>query len=428
MEADARGFELMNVVIVGSGIAAITAASTLSRHSKSVCTTLITEETCAPYSKVALTKYVAGEIQREQVLMPVTWSDARYMKGVSLVEIDRELKLLKIRTEDVEDMLGYDALILAAGQKPSERFGVALWTLEHAEYLRQNLRPRHRVLVSGGGFIGVQLAQALCAYGVSVHLVESERLLLPGRVPATVSKALADSLEAIGAEVSTDSKVLSVDGAHVEIEQRGTRLTRCFDILIDTTGARPRTDIAERAGLRVSAHGIIVDEYQRTSDPAIFAAGDCAAVRHVDGSIKSAGLWHQAAEQGRRAALGCLGIKPRLSECVAWNTFQFPATNGNKYAAVTFGDFGFRNSKCIEWGDPQSGRYHFTCISQHKVTAYCAIGDLSGAGSIIHGGHVAARLVTASEATDSTVCAAGVMCEAQADDAAFQGVRVRVRW
>lgn len=379
----------MRAVIVGSGIAALSARSTIISCCPGADVLLVSRERELPYSKVALAKYVAGYITKDQVFLPAVVDPDRLILGAHVEQIDRERHSIIVRTQSGRTALEYDYLVLATGSKPNRRFGMPFWTCEDACAVHDSLEAGQSAAVVGGGFVGIHLASALRERGLRVSLFEKEATLLPGRVPEKAAEFINDRFEACGVKVMTGFS-LSAASCHergwaLEFAEGGILRELAFDHSFDCTGATPDTALAQAAGLLVSCQGILVDQYQRTSDGSIFAAGDCAAVRYLDGSVRSAGLWYAAAEQGTVAGWNISGRQVESRPFVPWNTFELPGESpGATLHGVSFGSIAAsQGDTVIETGDPAKGTYRYAVLNGNRVKGYFALGDASGAGHLL---------------------------------------------
>jgi len=226
-----------------------------------------------------------------------------------------------VRGPTGESQLQYDALILAQGSRPIVPAipGIpgpnvfTLWTLADMDRLDQFLetaRPKTAAIV-GGGFIGLETAEALVKRGTSVSLVELQQTIMPQLDPE-IGRLISKCLQAFGVRVVTGAAISAVRGMEVELSDRSRLPADCVLLAI---GARPNLELATAAGLEVGASGgIVVDEHMQTSDPSIWAAGDMVEVVHrVTGRTVRVPLAGPANRQGRIAASNALGLPMKYS-------------------------------------------------------------------------------------------------------------------
>jgi 3-phenylpropionate/trans-cinnamate dioxygenase ferredoxin reductase component len=269
------------VVIVGGGQGGLEAAAALRTQGYEGTVTLICEEPHAPYQRPPLSKdFLTGKQDADNVFLRAL---AYYEKhGIDLVlgeratEINRGAKLVHLAGGGT---IGYAQLIIAVGARnrplpvAGAQHALHLRTLDEAVTLKQRLaESRHHVVVIGGGFIGLEVAAAARAAGKPVTVIEAAPRLMARAVPPVLSDFFLDVHRAEGAEVLLNSTVAEVrpDGV---ILADGHRVQA--DLIVAGIGVIPNADLAQEAGLAVN-DGILVDEFLRTSDPEIYAIGDCA--------------------------------------------------------------------------------------------------------------------------------------------------------
>lgn len=305
------------IVVIGAGQAGAALAARLRALGHRGPLVLIGEEAAAPYQRPPLSKaYLKGDLDRERLhLRPASFYAAERIDlrtGVRAIGIDRRAR--EVLLSDGA-RLAYDRLALTTGATPRrlpEGMGgdldgvLALRNLADADALAARLRPEARALVVGGGYIGLEAAAALRGAGLAVTLIETApRILARVAAPATADyfRALhrahgVDLREGTGLARLTGGP--QVTGA---VLSDGSELP--VDLALVGIGVTPQTDLAEAAGLGVE-NGVAVDALGRTSDPAIFAAGDCASFPHQGRRIRLESVPH-AIEQAEAAAAAMLG-------------------------------------------------------------------------------------------------------------------------
>ncbi|WP_022730857.1 NAD(P)/FAD-dependent oxidoreductase [Thalassospira lucentensis] len=285
------------VVIVGAGQAGLSCAAKLRTEGFEGEISLIGNEADAPYQRPPLSKaYLLGNLAADRLLLrPLGWYEEQRVTlrtGVEVASLDRAGKRVTLSTGDT---LAYDALVFATGAEARPlpdtllrgRRGVhTIRDRADIEALRPELDAASNVLVIGGGYIGLEIAAVTRGLGNEVDLVEAAPVIL-GRVACReTALSIAALHEARGVRLHIGQGVASlsgqgrVTGAHLT---DGTEIAA--DVVIAGIGAAPRTALADAAGLDIS-NGILVDACGRTSDPSIFAAGDCACYRLPDGDLR----------------------------------------------------------------------------------------------------------------------------------------------
>jgi len=307
-----------SVVVVGAGQAGASLVQTLRAEGYAGPVTLIGAEPEPPYQRPPLSKkYLLGEFDAERLyLKPITYyaeAGIRLITDTPVTAIDPGARSLRAGDET----LGYGALALTTGAVPrrlppaigGDLPGVhVVRTRADVDRMAPEIRPGARMLIVGGGYIGLEAAAVAAQRGLSVTLVEMAPRIL-GRVAcAGTAGHLRDLHRRHGVDIREGIGLARLEtgpqgrvGAAVLAD--GTRLA--VDIVVTGIGIAPDTALAEAAGLAID-NGIAVDAGCRTSDPAIWAAGDCASFPYRGGRIRLESV-QNAIDQGTHAARAMLG-------------------------------------------------------------------------------------------------------------------------
>nr|WP_202031945.1 MULTISPECIES: FAD-dependent oxidoreductase [Rhizobium/Agrobacterium group] len=306
------------MVIVGAGQAGFSVASKLRALNDQRPITMIGLAPELPYQRPPLSKkYLIGEMSFDRLLLrPAQWYDenAITLRLSSWVEeIDRPKKLLRLQDGS---SLSYHTLVLATGSTPRglpQEIGgnlAGVYTIRNkadADRLAEVMKPGRRLLIIGGGYIGLEAAAVARHLGLEVTVIEmADRIL--ARVAA---KETADFIRAVhqshGVMIRENmglKRLLGKNGVVTAAElSDGSRLD--VDLVIVGIGATANDGLARNAGLHVQ-NGIIVDGYARTSDPDIFAAGDCALLPWGEGAVRLESV-QNAVDQGEAIAMVLAG-------------------------------------------------------------------------------------------------------------------------
>jgi 3-phenylpropionate/trans-cinnamate dioxygenase ferredoxin reductase subunit len=316
------------VVIVGAGQAAAQTVDTLRRKGFHGSIALVGEEPLAPYQRPPLSKkYLAGALERERLAIHRESLYAEH--GVQLflgrraARVDRAAR--KVALEDRVE-LPYDALVLATGSRPRvpPLPGVGLGgvhtlrTVADADAIRAELTAAKSVVVVGGGYIGLEVAATCRELGREVTVLEMADRVMNRVVCPAVSAFYQGEHARHGVRIVLNARVEALSG------DSRVRAVRCAggaeypaDLVVIGVGVAPADELARECGIEC-ANGIVVDEHGRTSDPSIFAAGDCTnhpsphygrrvRLESVDGAF----------EQGTNVALNLLGTASRYDK-VPW--------------------------------------------------------------------------------------------------------------
>lgn len=324
------------VVIVGAVALGPKVACRLRRLDGDVQITVLDRDNLISYGGCGIPYYVGGDINDLEDLYSTTSHAVRDRdffadcKGVTIrteVEvkaIDRREKRLLVRDLPTGEQgyLPYDVLVLATGARPSripvpghDLEGVAIVSnLHHAEEIKNMMKAGKvgRAVVVGGGAIGVELAEAFTdLWGVETTLIEQETKVLPIVLGKNISRVVARELEEKGVRLLLGERVTAITrneeggGLVVKTSREGIPC----DLVVLATGVRPNSELAAAAGLSIGrTGGVLVDNRLRTSDPAIYAGGDCAEYTHlVSGEKTAMPLGSLANRQGRIIATNIAG-------------------------------------------------------------------------------------------------------------------------
>ncbi len=307
-------------VIIGGVAAGATAAARARRLSESAQITIIERGPDVSFANCGLPYYIGGEISDRSRLAVQTPESLRSILNVDVhtgseaIQIDRKRKIVTIRhiNSGNESELPYDKLLLAPGAVPvrpplpgieDDRI-LTLRNLQDMDRIKQAVGAASRVTVVGAGFIGLEMTEQLIRLGKRVHLVEQENHVLPQMDPemtAPVVEALIEN----GVQLILGDGIASFEASATELRSvlsSGRRLEA--DVVILSIGVRPESALAKDAGLELGPRGhVVVDEFQRTSDSDIYAAGDVAQTRDgVLGGPTCVPLGGPANRQGRLVA------------------------------------------------------------------------------------------------------------------------------
>ena len=374
----------LRVLIAGAGIAGLSAAEALREEAPEAEITLVSRESELPYYRLNLTRYLAGEIEKDE--LPVHDRDwyasrnIRFLGERELTRIDPEARTVSFRDGDDET---YGTLILTVGAHPfippipgAQLAGVlSLRTVEDADRLIDECRPGRNAYVVGGGILGLEAAGALARRGLDVTLLEGHGWLMPRQLPKIGGERLARRMADLGIRVETESRTARITGderaAGLELEDGSFRDA---DLVVVTTGVRPNSHLARRAHLEV-ARGLVVDQYLRAGRPDIFAAGDVAEHR---GQLY--GSWSAAQFQGRIAGLNAAGLEVEFGGIPRSHMLKvlgIPMLSMGRFEPEDAGD------RVIE-GDRQENYFRFV-FRDGLLAGTVLLGDTSLSGAVKKG-------------------------------------------
>jgi NADPH-dependent 2,4-dienoyl-CoA reductase/sulfur reductase-like enzyme len=306
------------LVIVGAGHAGGRAALTLRGEGYSGRLILVGDEPHLPYERPPLSK---GVLQGSVDLAGCSLCDSarlaeldiEHVAGNPVKGLDPQQHRLQLADGS---WLHYARLLLATGGRsrrlacvPEHLLNVLyLRTHDEALALRASLRPDARLVIIGGGFIGLEVAATARALGCAVTLLEAGPRLAGRVLPERLSSVLLELHRSQGVDVRLNVAIEAVQGTtRVESVQLVDGQLLSCDLVVVGIGMQPNMELAMAAGLEVG-QGIRVDAQLRTSAPDIFAAGDVCEFRlHPQGVFQRQETWRNAETQGRHAALNLLG-------------------------------------------------------------------------------------------------------------------------
>jgi 3-phenylpropionate/trans-cinnamate dioxygenase ferredoxin reductase component len=350
------------LVVVGGGLAAGTAVGELRELGHDGHVVVLADEPHVPYERPPLSKgFLTGEKSAESTyVQPDTWyadHDVDLRTGVRAVDLDLEQHSI---TTDTGEAIGYSTLLLATGARvrrlplePTADVAVRyLRTLDDAQALRERLGPDRRLLVVGGGWIGMEAAASARQLGTTVTLVEPSEQPLLAVLGAEVGARFAAVHREHGVDLRTGAGLDRLEGGTAVLTD-GTTIE--VDTVLVGIGVQPNDDLAHEAGLAVG-NGVLVDAGLRTSHPDVFAAGDVARAEHpLLGERVRVEHWQNAISQGRAAAHALVGETVSFEELPYFFTDQYDL--GMEYFGHV-GSAGFDRLDIEDGADPGS----FACF------------------------------------------------------------------
>ncbi len=366
-----------NVVIIGNGIAGVTAADYVRRNHPECKIDIIGRESHQHYNRMGISRLIYGQSAMKGLyLKEDDWFDGKninFWLNTIVSQIDHDTKEITLATNET---LGYDRLILATGSQsfvpPIDGFGLTgTYVLREADDAI-NIRAfaqTHQcksAVVAGGGLLGLEAAYALHKLGMKVTVLERGKHLLTRQLDPKGGALLKNYLESLGLNILVGVECQSAEG-NDRLERVALNDGKMLksDILLVAAGIRPNLNLAEEIGLEIE-RGIVVSDTMQTSDPNIYAAGD---VCQYDGKVY--GLWAVAVEQAKTAAINAIGGDYQYVESAPSTTLKIVGVDLTSIGRFMGGEDGDRE---IAFEDESSNRYKKLVINEGVIVGAILLG------------------------------------------------------
>ena len=319
---------MSNVVIVGAGQAAAQLVASLRQGGFAGELRMIGDEPYAPYQRPPLSKKFLTERPPAETLYfraEKFWQEQNVTLdfGTPVAAIDRRLKRVTLGDGRVVD---YSVLMLSTGTRArplplpgADLPGVfSLRKIDDVRRLRGPLDDARRVVIVGGGYIGLEVAAIARGEGREVTVLEAEDRVMKRVTSPVISTFMQDFHVGRGVDIRLGARLAAIEGqGRVTQVRLSDGATLPADLVLLAVGARPNDDLAAACGLACE-DGVVVDEHGRTADPAIYAAGDCTRFpsRRYGRKLRLECV-QNAIDQAKAAAAAMLG-KPQLYDPVPW--------------------------------------------------------------------------------------------------------------
>ena len=305
------------ILIIGGGQAAFSCASKLRVSGFEGKISIVCEENIYPYQRPPLSKkYLTGVFERDRLLLK---SEEYYKKNnIEVFLSTRANKIIRKKKEVVlEDgrILSYTKLVFSTGSSPIKIFYEEtksvnniyyLRNLDDAEKLKACLKPNKKLIVIGGGYLGLEIGSIASVQGMKVTVVESSERILKRVAGSPTAEFLKSIFKEEGVEIIENDAAQSLDMKENKISNIKLSSGRTIqtDLVVIAVGGTPEIGLAKACGLNIDL-GIKVNEKLQTSDPSIYAAGDCASFdfRGQTNRFESVG---NAIDQGETVALNIM--------------------------------------------------------------------------------------------------------------------------
>ncbi|MHA6247362.1 nitrite reductase large subunit NirB [Pontibacter sp. CAU 1760] len=275
------------IVVVGNGMVGYKFCEKLRKKDAAFDIVVFGEEPRHAYDRVHLSEYFNGKSADDLSMSHLDWYSENGITlhlGETITEINRAEKIIHSQKGVSQP---YDYLVLATGSSAFvpdipgvEKDGVFVYrTIEDLDLIQAYAKVARRGAVLGGGLLGLEAAKALIDLGLEeAHVIEFASRLMPRQIDSAGSRMLQSKLESLGLKIHLNKSTSSIQGAdNIKGVQFADETALEVDMLVISAGIRPRDELARLAGLETGTRGgIVVNEQMQTSDPSIFAIGECA--------------------------------------------------------------------------------------------------------------------------------------------------------
>jgi nitrite reductase (NADH) large subunit len=373
--------EAITAVVIGAGIAGVSAVEAIRGASPRAEITLIAAEGSLPYYRLNLTRYLAGEIETESLpIHPPEWYREKRIDlrvGARTEAIDPAVRLVMV---EGRGNIPFDRMVLATGAHPFippipgvEREGViTLRTTEDAERILSGALRGDPVVIIGGGVLGLETAGALARRGADVTLLEGYDWLMPRQLDRTAGELLGRHVVDMGIRLEKSAKTKEIAGS-TGVERVVLADGRIFAarFVILATGVRPNTHLARRAGIEVN-QGVVVNNHLMSSASGIFAAGDVAEHNGV-----LYGTWSASQYQGSIAGMNAAGLSVGYGGQPRSNTLKVLGLD-----LMSIGTFEPTDESFVVIDERTEGRYLHIVLKDGVLAGAILLGDASRGAAV----------------------------------------------
>lgn len=382
-ELVAKSVDSADLVIIGNGIAGLTAAVEARRLAPERRVVIITEQSHPTINTPALKQFAIGKLNREQLLAyPAGTEQAQFIHVINarVEEIHAQDKYITLRGGHG---FGYDELLIATGSAPAGlppnlpgRDFDGVLTLHYLyDYLdlRRRLGEVEEAVVIGGGAHAIETVMCLLYWDIRVHWLIRNDTFHSRMLDRPASDMVLESIQRAGARVYTGTEALGIVGRVgmvAGVVTNRQQLIPCQLVLV-CTGTTAVTSLARHCDLKMKyKQGILVDEQLRTSVPHVYAAGDVAAIKDPQtGLYAPRAQWYSAVSQGRMAAALMTGSSPAEELGIPWH-----ATRLGSLSMLTVGNVLQWQDTITTLTDSSRGSYRRIAVIDERLVGYLSLG------------------------------------------------------
>ena len=366
------------LVIVGNGMAGVSCVEQILRQEHGFDITIFGDETHVNYNRIQLSLVLAGEKSADDIVLnDLNWyqdNNIRARLGVKIANIDRARKVIIDEDGGVTE---YDKLILATGSSAFippipgvDKKNVHVFrTLDDTRDLMEKARPGLKVAVIGGGLLGLEAARGLQVRGCDVTVVHLMDKLMDRQLDTRGAEYLKRKIEGLGIRVMLPQSTAALFGnGHVDGLRFASGEELDAELVVIAAGIRPNAELARKAGLDVK-RGVVVNDYMETSDPDVYAVGECTEHRG-----QTFGLVAPLFEQGRVLASAIIGERAKIFEG------STPATKLKIMGVDIFSAGSIDDSEAgvesLHFEDPTEGIYKKVLLKNNRLHGVILVGDI----------------------------------------------------
>ncbi|ACL57819.1 NAD(P)/FAD-dependent oxidoreductase [Methylobacterium nodulans] len=369
------------LVVVGNGMASLRFLERLTERAPDrYAVTVVGAEPVAAYNRVLLSSLLGGEVDEAACrFRGLDWyadHGITLVTGAPVTAIDRAERSIRVGEGLVLD---YDKLVLAVGSVPIRlpKPGmdlpgvVAFRDLADVAAIRRNAVPGARAIVVGGGLLGLEAAVGLARRGVDTTLLHVMDRLMERQLDHAAAEVVKRAMEARGVRVLLEADTAAIEGdGRVEAVRLADGRVLPADLVVMSVGVRPSTALAAAAGLAIG-RGIRVDDRMTTSDPAVFALGECAEHRGM-----TYGLVEPAYEQAEVLARHLCGEEAAYAGTALSTSLKVSGLPVFSAGAVDVPE----GAEAVIWSDPAAGLYRKLVIAEDRLLGAVFVGDVAEQG------------------------------------------------
>lgn len=374
-----------DIVIVGNGIAGLTAAVEARRLDPGMQIVIITDQCHPTINTPALKQFAIGKLEREQLLAYPAGTERAQRIHVVQARVEGINAAGKFLSLEGGRGFGYGSLLIATGSKPNglpastpgRDFDGVLTLHRLSDYLdlRRRLPEVQQAVVIGGGVHAIETVMGLLHCGVAVHWLVRSATIMPNILDQPASTMVLEHIQHLGAKVHVETEVVGIVGrvgAVAGVITNQSEMIPCQMVLV-CTGTRAVTTLAQHCSEQMlHKNGILVDDWLRTSVRDVYAAGDVAALKNpLTGKYEPRAQWYSAVLQGRIVAAAMTGRDETVESSfgVPWH-----ATHVGELSMLTVGNPLRWSENATTLTDSSKGSYRRMTLVGERLVGYLSLG------------------------------------------------------